>query len=135
MARRALLGIDVGQKRIGIAWTAADPQVAVPLVTIQAGENVVDEIKRLVREKEADAIIVGLPRNQQGEETNQTTTVRQFADKLKEAGLDVIFQDESLTSVIAEESLKEHNKPYAKEDVDKLAAAYILRDYLEEQRD
>ena len=134
MARQAFLGIDVGEKRVGIAWTAADPQVAVPLTTLHADERVVDQIKALADQKEANTVVVGLPRNQQGEETAQTKAVRQFADRLSEAGLHVVFQDESLTSHIAEESLKEHGKPYAKEDVDKLAATYILRDYLEEQK-
>jgi putative transcription antitermination factor YqgF len=59
--------------------------------------------------------------------------VEEFAQKLSELDAEIAFQDESLTSVLAEERLKKHGRPYSKGDIDAQAAAIILQDYLEER--
>lgn len=79
----------------------------------------------------AQTLVVGYPRNQQGEATAQSAYVEAFADKLADIAK-VVFQDESLTSVLAESRLKSRGKPYVKGDIDKEAAAIILQDYLEQ---
>jgi len=79
----------------------------------------------------ADAIVVGYPRNQQGEATAQTKYVENFVERLKDFDKEIIFQDESLTSVLAEQQLISHKRPYTKGDIDSQAAAIILQDYLE----
>ncbi|HET7630493.1 MAG TPA: Holliday junction resolvase RuvX, partial [Candidatus Saccharimonadales bacterium] len=66
-----------------------------------------------------------------GQPTQQTASVEAFADKLKVFQLPIVWQDESLTSVLAEEYLKSHKKTYSKADIDAHAAAIILGDYLE----
>ena len=58
---------------------------------------------------------------------------KKFAEKLEYMDVDVVFQDESLTSVIAEERLKSFRRPYTKEDIDAEAASIILQDYIEEK--
>ncbi|MNT44841.1 putative Holliday junction resolvase [compost metagenome] len=102
-----------------------------PFETIEVDGSEVKEIARLAVTESADAIIVGYPRNQSGETTAQTAYVEGFARQLTDIA-EVIFQDESLTSVIAEERLKSYKKPYSKGDIDAQAAAIILQDYLEQ---
>ena len=80
----------------------------------------------------ARTVVVGYPRNQSGEPHAQTEWVESVAAKLKEMGIDVVFQDESLTSVRAEQLLSAQKRPFSKGDVDALAASLILQDYLEQ---
>ena len=91
-----------------------------------------DKILRHIDEEKATAVIIGYPRNQSGEPTAQTAVVESFKEKLgQRTAVELIFQDESLTSVLAEERLRSHGKPYTKGDVDAQAATLILQDYLE----
>jgi putative Holliday junction resolvase len=122
----------VGEKRIGVALADTGIRIAVPFDTILVDGNELQAIAEIVVRESANVIIVGYPRNQQGESTAQTMYVESFAEKLKDMGASVVFQDESLTSVIAEDQLKSSNKPYTKADIDARAAAIILQDYLEE---
>ena len=90
------------------------------------------EIEKITLENDIDLIVVGYPRNQSGEPTEQTHKVEAFVKKLREIyDGEINFKDESLTSVLAEERLKSYKKPYAKADIDAYAAAIILEDYLE----
>ena len=70
-------------------------------------------------------------RNQSGEPTKQTAKVMEFAGTLERYGVPILYQDESLTSVMAEDYLKKQKKPYTKADIDSHAAAIILGDFLE----
>ena len=76
--------------------------------------------------------MVGYPRNQSGEPTQQTAYVEQFVEALQPVDATIKYQDESLTSIKAEDILKKRKKPYEKGDIDALAASLILQDYLEE---
>lgn len=129
--KRSFLCLDVGEKRIGTAVGDDSIRLAVTFETIEVDGSEVKEIARLAVTESADAIIVGYPRNQSGETTAQTAYVEDFARQLTDIA-EVIFQDESLTSVIAEERLKSYKKPYTKGDIDAQAAAIILQDYLEQ---
>ena len=80
-------------------------------------------------------IAAPLPRNQNGERTKQTDRVEKIAALLNiPATIPVYWQDESLTSVKAEEELEKRKKPYKKAAVDALAATYILNDYIAANR-
>ncbi len=127
-----IIALDVGEKRIGIASGNAHIRIANPQVTLANPGSFVDDIVALVNEDNAEIIVVGLPRNMEGEETKQTGAVRDFVDRLKKSlDLQIVFQDESLTSVEAERRLKQRGNDYAKADIDKEAAAIILQDYLD----
>lgn len=126
-----LLALDVGGKRIGIAEGDEVLRIAHPLTTIIVDGSEDEKLAALVAQVQPVRIIVGFPRNQAGEPTEQTQTVEVFAERLKTFGVPVMFQDESLTSVIAEQHLREIGKPYTKEMIDSGAAALILQDYLE----
>jgi putative Holliday junction resolvase len=129
----SLLAIDVGEKRIGVARAHLDALFPSPLTTLQNPESFVDDIVRLVAEEKAAALIVGLPRGLSGQETNQTTTVRDFVSRLQpELTIPVYWRDEAVTSEKAEAELRSRGKPYAKADIDALAAVYILEDYIKD---
>ncbi len=125
-----VLSLDVGTVRIGVAFADTTVPVAVPVTTVDVDGSELDAIRGLISDKNASLVVVGYPRNQSGEPTQQTTVSEAFADKLREF-IDVEFQDESLTSVMAEDRLKAKGKPYTKGDIDMNAAAIILQDYLE----
>jgi len=129
---RSFLALDIGEKRIGAAVGDDLVKIAVPFETIEVDGTELERIARLVIDERVDTIIVGYPRNQSGEATAQTAYVEKFAKQLVDmTENDIIFQDESLTSVLAEQRLKEYGKPYSKADIDAQAAALILQDYLE----
>lgn len=126
-----VLCLDVGERRIGVAWASLSLKIPFPLITLEVDNKIVNEIKDLADSQNTKMVVVGMPRNQRGEETAQSQTIRKFAKSLVEAGLEVEFQDESLTSVLAEEELNKSGKSFSKSDIDSLAATYILKDYLE----
>lgn len=131
MASDTLVSLDVGEKRIGVAVADTGVRLAVPFSTIEVDGSEVAEIARVVIRENAKVLVVGYPRNQSGEATAQTHYVEKFAENLKELDVKIEFQDESLTSVIAEQRLQSYKKPYTKGDIDAMAASIILQDYLE----
>ena len=128
-----LLGIDVGERRIGLALADESIRIAVPYDTIEVDGNEVTAIFEIINHEQIDTLVVGYPRNQAGEPTKQTAYVEQFMKQFSDSDAALIYQDESLTSVIAEERLQSYGKPYKKGDVDSVAASIILQDYLEQQ--
>jgi putative holliday junction resolvase len=128
----SVIALDVGERRIGVAHADTAVRFPVPYGTLDVDGYEFERLREIVAELEPALIIVGFPRNQQGEETAQTQYIKEFAKKLDAFQIDIIFQDESLTSVLAEKYLKSQNKPYTKADIDAHAAAIILGDYLED---
>lgn len=125
------LALDIGQKRIGVALGDDMVKIAVPMETIEVDGNELEAIAKYIAREEADVVVVGYPRNQSGEPTAQTAFVEAVAKQIETFTPKVVFQDESLTSVLAEQRLKALGKPYTKADIDAHAAALILQDYLE----
>ncbi len=132
-AHTKILGLDIGAVRIGVAIATSGVNIASPLMTIDNSDEVIDKIRKLIEDNHVDIVVVGLPRGLEGQTTAQTEYVLEFIDRLTAAGLNIRSQDEALTSVKAEDELKARRKRYNKEDVDALAATYILEDYLNEQ--
>lgn len=131
MSSQTLVGLDVGKKRIGVSVADTGIRIAVPFVTVEVDGNEIQAIAEIVIKERAEVIVVGYPRNQQGEATAQTDYVEKFTERLEYLDKKIVFQDESLTSVLAEEQLKSHKRPYSKGDIDSQAAAIILQDYVE----
>ena len=132
MATNNLLSLDVGTKRIGMAVIDSDVRIARPLGWLEVDGSEIAEIVKACGLYQPSVIVVGYPRNQSGEPTQQTRVVEEFCERLKTAEVPpIVFQDESLTSVVAEEQLKAVKKPYNKGDIDAVAAALILTDYVE----
>jgi len=131
MSSRSLVCLDVGEKRIGVAIADTGIKIAVAFDTVLVDGNEIQAIAQIVLREKAETIVLGYPRNQQGETTAQTNYVEQFATRLSDITDNIVFQDESLTSVIAEQRLVAMKRPYTKGDIDAQAAAIILQDYME----
>lgn len=132
MPSNNVLALDVGEKRVGVALARAQVKVPVALETLdRQAEDFWDKLANLCKEYEIAEIVVGLPRNMEGEETEQTKATQRFAEELKERiELPLVWQDEAVTSVKAREVLEAGGKDFEKKDVDALAATIILSDYL-----
>ncbi len=107
-----IVALDVGEKRIGVATADSGVRIAVPHSTVVVDGDEFEEIYKIMGEVGAKHLVVGLPRNSKGEETAQSEYVRKFIIALqayfvKRGGAKALvkFQDESLTSVIAETHL------------------------------
>ena len=128
-----VLGLDVGEKRIGIAKADSDTRIAVPVGFVDVDGSEWGEIARIARLNNTNLFVLGMPRSNEGNKTKQSLYVRNFAkilvEKIPEAK--IRFQDESLTSVLAEERLKSRKKRYGKGEIDAEAAAIILQDFIE----
>lgn len=131
--KKALLALDVGEVRIGIAVADTAVRIAIPFITLSVDGDEVKQIARIVLDQAINTIVVGYPRNQSGETTAQTEYVETFSAGLSDLGPDIVFQDESLTSVIAEQRLKDRGTSYQKSDIDMEAAVLILQDYMEQK--
>lgn len=128
-----ILGLDVGEKRIGVARADSTTRIAVPVGFISVNGSEWGEIDRLAKLNNTNLFVLGLPRSNEGNETKQSQYVKAFAKKLLEQIPEarIRFQDESLTSVMAEERLKKRKKKYEKGEIDEEAACIILQDFLE----
>lgn len=128
------IALDIGEKRIGVAVCDAAVPFPAPLTTLLASPQLATQIAVLLQTHKVVGVVVGYPRNQQGEPTAQTQRVEHIVRLLGiPADVPVYFQDESLTSVKAETELKRRKKPYHKADVDALAATFILEDFIQQQ--
>jgi len=136
-----LLGIDVGDKRVGLAISDVSQTLARPLVTLTvsgpdaAAEQVAAEAERLSHEDDGlEALVVGHPKSLDGTAHAQTSRVERFVEALRRrTALPVHLQDERLSSREAESRLavRERDWRRRKEKLDAAAAAVILQDYLD----
>ena len=128
------LGIDYGDTRIGIALSDPMQIITKPYVTLKNDKEFIDELKKIINEKEVETIVVGYPVGMKGQITKQTEKVEVFITQLKSTlELEVIAIDERLSSVSAENILKQqglktgHNKSM----IDDTSAAIILQEYID----
>ena len=129
-----LIGLDVGECRIGVALSDPLGKTAQPLETVARDEESVRRLADLVAETGAGTIVVGLPLLLDGSEGRQAGLVRQFADELAGAvDVPVVFTDERLTTRQAERVLATGKVKRGKkrEATDMIAAALILRSYMD----
>ena len=132
-----IVGLDVGDRRIGIALSDEGRLIATPhsVYTRVGWGPDAKHIKRIYDEAGAALIVCGLPKNMDGSIGFQAEKVMGFAQQLEKAGLPVVFQDERLSTVSAHQALIEGGmrRDGRKETVDKVAAAVILQSYLDRQ--
>ena len=126
-----LVALDIGSKRIGVASANVVAQLAGPLTTLNVSPQINQDILELLADQAAVALVVGLPRGLNGQDTAQTEAVRQFVAKLEPLlTIPVFWQDEALTSHLSKLELATKKGQHSKGQVDSLAATYILEDYL-----
>jgi len=131
-----VLGLDHGSKRIGVAISDPMKMIAQPLEYIPAEPfaGFLSRLKDILREKEVEMIIVGMPRNMDGTYGPAALKVQDFTAALKNAvTIPIKLVDERLTSVQANRLLIQGNvrRDKRKEKVDKMAAAILLQSYLD----
>ena len=134
-----ILGLDVGSKTIGVAISDPLGWTAQGITTIRRTkkEQDIEEIKKIISEKQVNKIVSGLPKNMNGTVGPQGEKVQKFCELLKqETNLPIEFWDERLSTVAAERSLIEGNvrRENRKKVIDMLAAVIILQGYLDLQR-
>jgi putative Holliday junction resolvase len=137
-----ILAIDPGEKRIGVAAGDLGIGVAVPVTTIDAGDDAVEAVARLAQEQGAQAIVVGLALSLSGALGPQGQGAQALADALaRRLDIPIHTWDERLTSTEARRRLPRpgrrpsaRSKRRTKGDVDALAAAIILQAFLDRQR-
>ena len=132
-----IVALDIGDVRIGIAVSDPSRTIATPvevLTRVGWGPDT-RKIKEICDRYETSVVLSGLPLNMDGSEGFQAEKVRGLCARLEEAGLTVLFQDERLSTVAAEEALLEGNLSRAerKARVDKVAAAVFLQEWLDAQ--
>ena len=132
-----VLGIDYGDSRIGLAMSDPLKIIASPFKTIrnEGNEKCLQVFQSLIKEKDVEAIVVGLPMGLKGQETVQTKKVREFSDLLYTLKLPIHLEDERLSSVSAEKSMIQQNikTGHNKGLIDQRAAAIILQQFLDKQ--
>lgn len=136
-----ILGIDFGERRIGLAVSDPSATIAQPLPTLtrRAGKRPpVAAIAELVREYDVSTCVIGLPLDLNGDETDWTREVRAFGAKLADrTGIAIEFVDERLTSVRAERAVRElglkRRERHEKGRIDAAAAQLILQGFLDQR--
>jgi len=133
------LALDVGTKTIGIAVSDELGITANGITTIQRKslKEDLNELDILVKEYKPGEILVGVPYQMDGSVSERGQQILKFADKIKAAfELPVVFWDESYSTVNAEKKLIEGNmsRKKRKKVIDKVAAVFILQEYLESKR-
>ena len=132
-----IVALDVGDRRIGIAVSDPLGLTAQPVETYTRVGYGPDtrRIAQLAQQYGTNRILCGLPLNMDGTQGFQTQKVREFSEKLTEAGLTVEFYDERMTTVLAEGALLEADmrRENRKKKVDMVAAVMILQSYLDAQ--
>lgn len=139
--RVRVIGIDFGAKRVGLALSDPTGLLASPWQTVPGGlpaaaaGRVAALIAALAEDADGlEAIVVGLPRRLDGSDNDQTPVARAFAAELgRLTGIPVVLQDERLTSHEADERLARTERDWRKrkKQIDAVAAAIILQDYLD----
>jgi len=136
-----VLGIDYGEKRIGLALSDATGLLASPWKRLAndanlaaAAKRLADEVRALQTDEGLDAIVIGLPRRLSGEPNDQTARVEKLAELLRsQVAVPISLQDERLTSHEAEELLARRERDWRrrKDHLDAMSAALILQDFLD----
>jgi putative holliday junction resolvase len=134
-----IMALDVGDKKIGVAVSDSLLLTAQPRPTL-ARKNLESDLQRLnalAQEDEVHEIVIGKPIHMDGRDSRQSDKVQRFARQVSKAlGLPIVFWDERLTSFAAEQHLEEMGLNWRKrrEQVDKIAAMFILQSYLDSRR-
>jgi len=124
-----ILGLDVGEKRIGAAVASVIARLPQPLNVVSADSSALERIAQLAGQNEVALIVIGIPRNLEGDETPQSRKIRDFAARLKkQVDVPIEFADESLSSVRADSAGRQLDLRNVSRD--SVAACFILEEFL-----
>ena len=132
-----IMGLDIGDKRIGVAVSDPSQILASPLKTIvrKDDQSAILEIAALVTQRSIGRLVIGLPYLMNGSVGEQARKVMEFTGGIKEkTGVEIVMQDERLTSFTAGQMLREADKKRKrlKKEIDAAAATVILQAHLDE---
>jgi putative holliday junction resolvase len=138
-AHGRIMALDLGEKRIGVALSDETRLVARSLAVIARTSRLADfeKIGRIVDEQGVTLIVVGLPLHLDGREGQKAVWARDYATALAtHLRIGVELWDEALTTVAAQENMRQrgHSRKKQREWVDAVAAAFILQNYLDAQK-
>ena len=120
------LGIDYGDKRVGVAVSDPQGQIAFPKTTLFNNQWLWKNLESLLAEEKISLVVVGLPLGADGNDTKQTVEVRNFAEGLKKiTRIPIEFENEMFTTRLVEKA------GIKKRHADESAAALILQSYLD----
>ena len=138
---RRILGLDIGDKRIGIAVSDLLGMMAQPLYTLtrKSTKDAINEIAEIIQKEDIKQVVVGLPKNMDSNEGIQAKRTRDFSQLLLEktnSNIEIIYCDERLTSKMAKQSLSHMKLAKTKEKklIDTAAAVHILQGYLDSKK-
>ncbi|MEL1135128.1 Holliday junction resolvase RuvX [Desulfitobacterium sp. THU1] len=132
-----ILGLDYGERTIGVAVSDELLFTAQGIKTIRRSKNELEELRQIIHDYEVDEVIVGYPKNMNGTLGPRAQITEEFAEILKrEYGLPVLLWDERLSTIGAERSLlvADLSRAKRKQVIDKMAAVFILQGYLDHLR-
>jgi putative Holliday junction resolvase len=132
--RRRILGVDFGSVRIGLAVSDELGLLAHPVKTIPASRDAAKQIDEIVREKNVERVVIGLPRHMNGNVGESAGEALAFAEKLRKLlPCEVVTWDERLTTMAANRALREGGRKtrHSRNVVDQVAAQMILQGYLD----
>ncbi|MEP5732401.1 MAG: Holliday junction resolvase RuvX [Sulfitobacter sp.] len=135
-AMRALIGLDLGEKTIGVSVSDSYLSVATPLETVRRKKFSIDaaRLAEIIKDRQIGGLILGLPRNMDGSEGPRCQSTRAFARNFDQlTPLPITFWDERLSTVAAEKALLEADTTRKRraEVIDHVAAGYILQGALD----
>ena len=136
---QTLLGLDFGDKTIGIAVSDKSKTIATPIITIKR-KSILKDIKKLlsiIAEYNVGGIVIGLPLSLDGNENERTEKVRKFAKELKKGkDIKIAFYDERYSSDVIYKELRKNSisNTKIKKKIDQMAASYILQGFLDNAR-
>jgi len=129
-----VLAIDPGAKRIGLAVSDSLGITAQGLETFETGKgrDLLDHLDAIIERNAITTVVVGLPLSMRGEDIEGSERSRALAERIVERfGVEVVLQDERMTSLEAERTLRSGERSFDARDVDKLAAVLLLQSYLD----
>jgi putative holliday junction resolvase len=147
MNQGRILGLDAGERRIGVAISDPGRSFALPLESVTVDGRELEAIAGIVRNEAIEAIVIGLPLSLSGEDSDQTQRARDFAERAGQAlGVEVHLVDERLSSSQAEGMVADRGSRRGRgrdtrkqrggqgADTDAIAASIILQAYLDRLR-
>ena len=131
-----ILAIDYGDVRVGLALSDLTCTIAQPFKTLNYDDmdHLIKQLFEIIAEKQVNKVVVGIPYNMKGNDTQQTIKVREFVSTLEQKlGYEIIFVDERLTSSEAEKFMHQMDikTGFNKDKIDKIAASIILQEYID----
>lgn len=131
-----VLALDIGEKRVGVAWGDTDTRIALPICVIEASDALSNSARfqSIIEDHRPELLVVGLPISLDGQENYQAEQVKQVAERIAETlCVPLVYQDERLTSTEAKRYLRKAGctEREMRGKIDMLAASIILQAYLD----